>query len=314
MLHKAPSSRDLTATVVLLAFLLSTRSGAAPDGQAAGAFWSHRFRISENLAYGDDPAQKLDLYLQGSWIGEPTYFQRAPDKRPTLIFIHGGGWIRGDKTGSDPPLFLPFVERGWHVVNINYRLGKETAPAAIDDAVCALSWVVNHADDYGFDLDNIVVSGASAGGHLALMAGIMGSRPGHPCYPGDDFTIAAVINWYGITDVRALARHYSQTRPKANFPLKWVGKETSISQIPSRYSPIELVGGRVPPVLSIHGTDDSVVPHDQAINFHKRLEELGALHQLQSLQGGKHVGFSDAQFQQAFGAIFSFLDHAGIRR
>ena len=303
----------LPVKALLITFLLSTRLDSAPNERAEGRFWSHRFRITADLEYGDDPAQKLDLYLQGSWIGEPTWFERAPGERPTLIFIHGGGWVWGDKTGS-VHLFLPFVERGWHVVNINYRGGKGTAPAAVDDAVCALKWVVDHANDYGFDPDNIVVSGESAGGHLALMTGILGSQPGHPCYPGADFKVAAVINWFGITDIQAVARYLAQTSPKGNYALKWVGKETRIAEISSRYSPIEIVDEGVPPVLSIHGDADSVVPHDQATNFHKRLDELGALHELQSMPGGKHAGFSDAQFQQAFGAIFSFLDRVGIRR
>jgi acetyl esterase/lipase len=159
--------------------------------------------MQEDLSYGDDPAQKLDLYQQGMPVGEPAWFERASDLRPTLLFIHGGAWLYGDKTGSDP-FFLPFLERGWHVVNMTYRLGRGTAPAAVDDALCALRWVADNASEYGFDRDRIVIAGGSAGGHLALMAGILGSREGHPCHPGGDFKVAAVISWFGITDVAAL--------------------------------------------------------------------------------------------------------------
>ena len=70
--------------------------------------------------------------------------------------------------------------------------------------------------------------------------------------------------------------------------------------------------GGAPPILTIHGDADSVVPHNQATSFHARLDALGVRNELQSMTGGKHLGFSDAQFQQAFGAIFSFLEQTGM--
>ena len=290
----------------------STEDAGATSTQEAGeVFWSHRFSVREDLAYGEDPAQKLDLYLQGSWVGEPDYFERAPETRPTLIFIHGGGWVGGDKTGNDP-FFIHFLERGWHVVNITYRLGPGTAPAAVDDVICALDWVVKAASEYGFDRERIVVSGASAGGHLALMTGILGSRPGHDCYPWNDFRVGAVINWFGITDIEAVEQYLAEARPDGNYALSWIGEKTRVAEISSAYSPLKIVDGGAPPILTIHGDADSVVPHNQATSFHARLDALGVRNELQSMTGGKHLGFSDAQFQQAFGAIFSFLEQTGM--
>lgn len=149
--------------------------------------WMHRISVNRDLPYGDEPEQRLDLYLQGTWTGEPTFFERAPDRRPTLLFIHGGGWVVRDRTPE--PFFYPFVEQGWHVVSITYRLGPGTAPLAVDDAVCALKWISQNAEEYRFELDKVVVAGVSAGGHLSLMAGILGSRPGHACYPGNNFRV-----------------------------------------------------------------------------------------------------------------------------
>jgi acetyl esterase/lipase len=269
--------------------------------------------MTEDVEYGEDPAQKLDLYLQGSWVGEPTFFERDPDPRPTLLFIHGGGWISLDKTGQDP-WFLPFVERGWHVVNTNYRLGPGTAPAAVDDSVCALRWVVDHAAEYGFDLDRVVVSGGSAGGHLALVTGILGSRDGHVCSPGNGFRVGAVVNWYGITDIEAVEAFLAETLPEDNYARSWAGDPARIPELSHRYSPLELVDASSPPVLTIHGEDDSVVPHEQAVTLHARLAELGVRQELLSMPGGRHVGFTEEQFQQAFGGIFAFLDELGLGR
>jgi len=130
---------------------------------------------------------------------------------PTVIYIHGGGWLYGDRTGALPQL-LPYFARGWNVVNVEYRMsGQSLAPAAVDDCVCALRWVYRNAKQFHFDLDRLIVTGHSAGGHLALMVGMFDSSSGldHGCPPdpawGDvPLQVAAVVNWYGISDVNDL--------------------------------------------------------------------------------------------------------------
>lgn len=144
-----------------------------------------RYCVERRLGEGDRVPRA------GTWVGEPTFFDRAPGSRPTLLFIHGGGWVVRDRRVE--PWTLPFVREGWHVVTMTYRLGPGTAPQAVDDALCALQWVVTNADEYGFDVERIVVAGVSAGGHLALTTGILGSRTGHDCYPGNGFRVRALV-------------------------------------------------------------------------------------------------------------------------
>lgn len=94
--------------------------------------------------------------------------------RPVLVNIHGGGWVNGTKEGD---LFhiLPWIETGWNVVNVEYRLARVSqAPAAVEDCLCALRWVAANAKTYGFDTARIVTTGGSAGGHLSLTAGMIG--------------------------------------------------------------------------------------------------------------------------------------------
>jgi acetyl esterase/lipase len=89
------------------------------------------------------------------------------------MFLHGGGWVAGNKEAATN-LFLPHLQRGWDVVNVEYRLaGSSLAPAAVEDARCALRWIYNNANAYHFDTERIVVSGQSAGGHLVLMVGML---------------------------------------------------------------------------------------------------------------------------------------------
>jgi acetyl esterase/lipase len=94
------------------------------------------------------------------------------------MFMHGGGWTNGSKNSS-LFAFLPFLEMGWAVVNVEYRLADVAlAPAAVEDCRCALRWIYQNAKQYKFDLDNIVTTGQSAGGHLALATGMIPESAG----------------------------------------------------------------------------------------------------------------------------------------
>ena len=106
---------------------------------------------------------KLDLYLPANPSG-PT---------PVLMMIHGGGWVQGTKEAQVLRL-LPYLEMGWAVANVTYRLVQVSkAPAAVEDCLCALQWIARNAERYNFDTSRIVTSGNSAGGHLALTSGMV---------------------------------------------------------------------------------------------------------------------------------------------
>ena len=260
----------------------------------AQEFWGHRFRVQTDVAYGDDPAQLADIYTQV-----------APEKdaRPTLIWIHGGGWITGDKA-TNFKWTLHYLERGWHVVNINYRQGPDTAPLAVDDAMCAYQWVVETAQDGPMRSNRFVISGASAGGHLALVVGLLNSSGDHPCRASTP--PSAVVNWFGITDIEAVEEFLARTRPNRNYALTWIRDRRRISDISARYSPLSLITDSAPPIITIHGTADAVVPHEQAVALHSALRTRN---RLISIDGGGHGGFTDAQYQRAMSGIFEFLEN-----
>ena len=74
---------------------------------------------------------------------------------------------------------LPYMAHGMNFINVEYRMAPESlAPAAVEDCRCALHWAYDHAQDYGIDTSKIVVSGHSAGGHLALMTGLLTPKDG----------------------------------------------------------------------------------------------------------------------------------------
>ena len=280
---------------------------ASQKTETAGTFWAHRHQMIMDVAYGPDPEQRLDIYTYGKYIGEPTWFKRSDDQRPTLVWIHGGGWRFGNKE-TDAGFFTHFLERGWNVVNVEYRRGLGTAPDAAEDVLTVMQWIKDHAEEYRFDTRQIVVSGASAGGHLALLAGLVNSVPdSHPAYVGDKLRIQAIINWYGPTDLQTIEAYFRTHRPDTNVVLNWVEERDKIEEISKKYSPVHYVTEKAPPVLSIQGDLDSWTPYRQAQLLHEKLDSVGAKNQLLTLKGGTHLGFTEDQFQLIFETIFKFL-------
>jgi acetyl esterase/lipase len=267
--------------------------------QTLDPFWSHKFSVVSNIPYGEDPAQRLDLYLQGEYIGEPHYFKPAPTPRPTVVYFHGGGWFSGEKE-TRLGLFMHYLERGWQVVNVEYRLGKNTAPNALTDAKTVLYWLGTHGEKFNVDFDNIVLSGESAGGHLALYTGFEYTKQENA-----PLHIKGIINWFGAVDLCALDTYYGDN--PMNYLRLWTGSETAAKEKCEALSVTAVLHQKVPPVLSIHGTEDTVVPFDQAELLHQKLENLGVTNQLLPQKGGKHMGFSNTQFQAIQSEIFQFL-------
>ena len=117
---------------------------------------------------------------------------------------------------------FPYFEMGWNVVNVEYRLEKiSPAPAAVEDCLCALRWIGVHARDYNIDVTKLVVTGESAGGHLALTTGMIPMSAGldRQC-PGPDLPkVAAILDWYGITDVNDLLDGPNQK----SYAVQWLG-------------------------------------------------------------------------------------------
>lgn len=292
-------SRRMINALFLSALFPLAAANAAP---ATDTFWGHRIGLQVDVAYGENAAQVFDLYLYGQRTGEPDDFAPRSDSRPTLVWIHGGGWIVGDKAAEIPRL-LAYLERGWNVVNVNYRQGPGTAPQAVDDVMCAYQRVIEILEAADMPTDQVVVSGASAGGHLALLVGMLNSDGDHPCKTASP--PKAVVNWFGITDIEAVHEFLDETQPERNYAALWIGSADKVAKISSQYSPLFLVGENTPPIFTVHGDVDTVVPYEQASALH---ESLSTTNRLITIEDGNHGGFSDAQYQDVFQAVFQFID------
>jgi acetyl esterase/lipase len=252
---------------------------------------------------------RLDVITVGS----------ASEPRPTLIYFHGGGWLEGSKE-STLLYMLPYLALGMNTVNVEYRMAPESlAPAAVEDSRCALHWVYDHAAQYGFDTSKIVVSGHSAGGHLALMTGLLKPSDGfdNSCRRLSDewrestigdVKVAAIINFFGPTDLVTLLEG-STTR---NFAVRWFGGLPNREELAKRVSPITYARPGAPPVLTIMGDRDPIVPYAQGVTLQAALDKVGIPNQLLTIPGGGHgsttpYAWNREQFLQAQTAVVTFL-------
>lgn len=254
-------------------------------------------------------AGNVDLRLDIMTAGPETV------SRPTVIFIHGGGWAHLMKEDRVMYLF-PYLAQGMNTVNVEYRLANQApAPAAVEDVRAALYWVRQHAAEFGFDLRRLAVAGESAGAHLALMMGMLDPSAGfdHACaytVGRGAVGVSAVINFFGITDVLDVLEGPNQ-KPWA---LEWFGSLPDRAQLARRVSPLTYVRPGLPPIISIHGTADAAVPYDHSVRLHRALDQAGVAHELVTIENGAHGNraWTRVENLHAQMAVFKFLRRHGI--
>jgi acetyl esterase/lipase len=298
--------------LVLFVLLLAVCNTSFGQAQALNsANWvdyvAGDYDMHPNITYAiaNNTELKLDLYLPRD--------RSVP--HPTLILFHGGGWVAGQKERNVFWL-LPYLSMGWAAINVEYRVAQNSpAPAAVEDCRCALRWATYNAKRYNLDGSKFVLTGTSAGGHLALISGMLPAQSAfdRQC-PTNDSTrwakgtepetkVAAVVNWFGITDVADLldgpnAKHYA---------IEWFGSMSNRQELARQVSPINHVRAGLPPIITIHGDEDNIVPYSHAARLHAALDKAGVPNQLVTIHGGKHGGFNREALLNNYAAIREFL-------
>ena len=292
--------RALLTVFPVIAAMFLPMGGVAqsPESGARAGDVNNRVRTIQNITYvtANNWEAKLDVYV-------PRVATAAPN--PTLIYIHGGGWVGGTKEASWLSL-LPYLEAGWSVVNVEYRLARVSlAPAAVEDCRCALRWVIRNARQFNFDTNKIVVTGHSAGGHLALTTGMLPASAGldRACPGNEELKVAAIVNWFGISDVVDLLDGAN----KQDYAVTWLGSMSNREEVARRVSPLTYVRAGIPPIITIHGDADSTVPYSHAVRLQEALNKAGVPNELVTIPGGKHGGFNHEQTLRAYSAIRDFL-------
>lgn len=235
-------------------------------------------------------ASVLDVYQQ-------------PDSAPApvLVYFHGGSWTDGARPKAASS-FREFLAMGFSVISVDYRMaGVARAPAAVQDARCAIAWVAANADKYHFDTKRIVAYGTSAGGQLALMTALLPSpsdldMPACAKVP----RVAAVLDYYGPADVGGFALKSAKTRA-------WLGDSLPADEMARRMSPMSYLRAGLPPVFIVHGDADPTVPYTQSVALESSLRTLGVPVEMYTVPGGEHGKFPDAQKQLFMPRIAAFL-------
>jgi acetyl esterase/lipase len=301
--------RRFMSSVLLLVAAVSVTlpQQKLPETAAWTVDVQQNYRVIPNIVYAvtNNYECKLDVYARRS----------ADVPAPTVVCIHGGGWVTGTKEGAQLT-FLPYLEMGFAVVNVEYRLARVSlAPGAVEDCRLALRWVFKNARTYGFDTSRILVTGGSAGGHLALMTGMLDSTALFDATREWDQTsatlkVAAIVNWFGITDVKDLLSGPN----RQNYAVSWLGSQSGREELARRVSPISYVREGLPPILTIHGDQDDIVPYSHAVRLHTMLDKAGVPNQLMTIPGGKHGGFSRDQMMECYGTIREFVKRYGLMK
>ncbi len=243
---------------------------------------------------------KMDLYLA----------PRTKSPSPVVINIHGGGWNHGVKESQTG--FNTFFKMGYAVANVEYRLtGQATAPAAIEDVRCALLYLIKNAKELNIDVNKIVIMGGSAGGHLALMGGLLGNdhRFDGNCPGVENVKVAAIIDKYGITDVWDWGYGTNITSKSA---VRWLGDKANDKKFAMSVSPVYYVTKNSPPTFIVHGDADPTVPYQQSVDLHKKFKEAGVKTEFITVPGGLHGKFDKEKNSEINKQIADFLISLGL--
>ncbi len=241
------------------------------------------------------------------WEGKLDLYLPPQNSKPNavIINIHGGGWNHGVKETQGG--FSTFFKVGFAVANIEYRLtGQATAPAAVEDTRCALLYLIKNAKELNIDVNKIIIMGGSAGGHLALMGGLLGNNHlfDNNCAGTDQIKVAAIIDKYGITDVWDWAYGKDLTSKSAT---NWLGAKAKDEAFAKSVSPINYITKNSPPIFIVHGDADPTVPYQLSVLLHKKLIELGVKTEFITVPGGLHGKFEKEKNTEINKAIIKFI-------
>ena len=220
-----------------------------------------RFTVFPDVQYctGGGKPLLMDVFV-------PKHRTRTPT--PAVLWIHGGGWERGDKNGNSGAQLL--ADEGFVTASLFYRLsGDSPFPADIEDCKCAIRFLRANAAKYGIDPDRVGVAGASAGGHLAELvatADQSAGLEGNGGWQNVSSKVQAASAYYGVSDFTVGATQFQHHTGLVVLKL-FRGTEKDKPELYRKASPIFYVSKDDPPLLLVHGEKDDLVPFDQSVRM-----------------------------------------------
>lgn len=275
-----------------------TRANKARAVAAAAAPAKPAIELQENVAYSTtgDERQKLDIARPATGAGP----------FPVVVFIHGGGWAGGNKESHRNEI-TEAARRGYVSASLSYRLApKYKFPAAVEDVKCAIRWLRAHSKELNIKGDKIGAVGFSAGAHLAMMLGTMDKGDGYDEAGGwtdQSSKVQAVVEFVGPTDLLGEYPEVSHNILK-NFI---GGSKEDLRDAYRKASPITYVNAGDAPMLLFQGTEDPLVPYEQAYFMAQALTKAKVPGRVELMLGEGH-GWKGKPLEDSFRGMYEFLD------
>lgn len=269
------------------------------------------YKTDANIAYGPETSQRLDvMYPTGAGPGSTQLL-------PMVLMFHGGAWVHSYTnnygSGKDhmSTFFSRFLKHGFIVCNAEYRVNDSPAvdgapaPAAVEDALLAAKWCWDYMDYYHADRTKFVVTGASAGGHLALMVGL--TTPAAKLGPTspENFKVAAIVDGYGPADIEAEINAVAKGWIPTNLPNR--------AAVAKLVNPMTYIRAGAPPMICVSGANDTTAPVRDSQALVDKLKAVGVDSSIHLVPGQGH-GYTDtaAGWPDAEKAMFDWLVAKGI--
>lgn len=250
--------------------------------------------VNRDVSYGESAQQKMDV-----WLPEG----RSTAETKTVIVIHGGGWVQGDK--SEIAIYVDSLRKrmpDYAFVNLNYRLAYNNSvnvfPVQENDVKAAIEYYLDHAREYMVS-DDLVLLGASAGGHLAMLHAYKNDPEKH---------VKAVVDFFGPFDLTvmwdySIVHQLMLYAASGAFPVDNPTLYTSSS-------PSSFITAACPPTIALQGGADPLVPPAQTTMLISMLDNAGVVNQLVYYPAESH-GWSGPNLVDSFNKIERFIaDHA----
>lgn len=257
-----------------------------------------------DLSYGTHERQVVDLFIPDDASGD----------LGLVLFIHGGAWIAGDKESYEGGMEYGATELGIATASVNYRYISDDVDLldVLDDIDAALTAIKDKGNEVGVNINKVLLTGDSAGGHLSLLYAYAKKNTA-PVTP------VAVISNSGPTDLYDDNFYHNNVLGDETVVCDLLSKacgqrftyDTKESAKTALYSvsPIAYVSADCVPTVINHGTADTIVPFSNAVTLDALLTQYGVEHVLNVYDGADHdLGKDDEAKKKADELLFGYID------